>query len=173
MLPRVFSYSRLQVLIICKDIDSFNGYSPCGNYVLAATSDSRGSHHDMICWEIPERVRPSSLVIPKVIHPLSPSTDGAFDVLSKEIFRMTGDQTFKINGDFEGKSVQRLTPLPSYLDKAHIIFILGDGENPDIKMLFLRHDALPEMRCLGMRLNEYREKLERLRDTLTKGQEGN
>ena len=64
---------------------------------------------------------------------------------------------------WKDKAIPRLFTPPQYLDGIDIVYILGDSENPHIRVLFLRFDALPEMKCLRMTLKEYFEKLEQWR----------
>lgn len=79
------------------------------------------------------------------------------DSLAHQIFLATGNETFKIGGNFWSNNVPRLTPVPKYLERSEVLYVLGDGENPKIKLIFFRLNGPPEMKCLKFTLDEYFE----------------
>lgn len=54
----------------------------------------------------------------------------------------------------------RLTVVPVYLKDAHIIFLLSEGADPSIRVLFWTEEGQFEMKYLGFTVKEYLTRLE-------------
>lgn len=123
-------------------------YSPCGTYVFSISNRT-----GIIKEEIPGRAYSIIPPIPKVVAAVSPP--GIPSSLSTALHHATGCD-FPPVAQYRDDS-KKLTMIPKYLAKADAVFVLGNGLNPSISVLFFRNDAPPEMRLLRIRLNDYLE----------------
>ena len=61
---------------------------------------------------------------------------------------------------FPDNNTARLTVVPVYLKDADIIFLLSEGADPSIRVLFWTEEGQFEMKYLGFTVKEYLTRLE-------------
>ncbi|KAL9637042.1 MAG: hypothetical protein Q9204_002026 [Flavoplaca sp. TL-2023a] len=133
-------------------------FAACGTFVLLSSPGYR-----KVSWQIPSRDPPTKPILPKVLPTKRLDRDEPMnfeelrDALSPYMVDLPLQNFSRI---FETGTKPRLTIIPENLKGSYVTFLLGEGDDPDVRALFSTAEDTFELKHLGFNMSDYMHRLQ-------------